>query len=492
MNNRLALYVDKDFMLAGVKPFDTFKPITAKGYARIPLYFFVDTSANLVFYGEKYRGDYEDNLPNTYGDFLDTLLDEKARYQVAHYPVPVIELLKVVMDDVRREYLTLLGELTNSLDPAARIPVSIAWADGVQEASRTAVAAYLRRIGYDVDEAAYVPVEMLVLSLFAAGTLAPALHKRIVVMEAFGEDLNYALLQCYNAASVERTGRHTYPLLGVDSRVNVIARYTVDYVNNRRRLLLNKDEQEKEYRRHFRVAREWTRLLGTDPRPFIEVKTDFAVERGVDNKVVLKKDEIEQLVTFQVRQVSQSFELFLGRENQRPEDVDKIILLGESLRSSAELRGDMSRFGPDKLLVSDARTEYALLDGIFLRKQYQEKPDSAPRAPVPTAAAPPGHPTLPPPAATPAGFEPVLIAAQLRVGAQLELGWNDRLIRAVYIGNNRFLVVQHYKSQIITGDQFTIDTFLLGQRPVFRNISRNNGALGDYTPSGVLNVLKKV
>jgi hypothetical protein len=73
---------------------------------------------------------------------------------------------------------------------------------------------------------------MLVLSLFAAGTLAPALHKRIVVMEAFGEDLNYSLLQCYNAASVERTGRHTYPMLGVDSRVNVIARYTVDYVNS--------------------------------------------------------------------------------------------------------------------------------------------------------------------------------------------------------------------------------------------------------------------
>jgi hypothetical protein len=281
-------------------------------------------------------------------------------------------------------------------------------------------------------------------------------------------------------------------MLGVDSRVNVIARYTVDYVNTRRRLLLNKDEQEKEYRRHFRLAREWTRLLDADSRPFMEVKTDFAVERGVDNKVVLKKDEIEQLVTFQVRQVSQSFELFLGRENQRPEDVDKIILLGESLRSSAELRQDMSRFGSDKLLVSDARTEYALLDGLFLRKQYQEKPDTAPKAPIPTAAAPVGHTTLPPPATTPTGFEPVLIAAQLPVGAQLELGWNDRLIRAVYIGNNRFLVVQHYKSQIITGDQFTIDTFLLGQRPVFRNITRNNGALGDYTPSGVLNVLKKV
>jgi hypothetical protein len=488
MNNRLALYVDKDFMLAGVKPFDTFTPIAVKGYARIPLYFFVDTSANRISYGDKYRADYEDHLPNTYGDFLSSILDEKAQYRVFHYTVPVIELLKVVMDDLRREYLTILGELTSSLDPAAPIPVSISWADGVAEASRSAFAAYLRRIGYNVEEGTLVPVEMLVLSLFAAGSLLPALHKKVVVMEAFGEDLNYSMIACYNAASVERTGRHTYLLLGVDSRVNVIATYTVNYVNTRRRLLSSKEEQEKEYRRHFRFAREWTRLLDADQRPFMEVKTDFAVERGVDNKVVLKKDEIEQLVTFQVRHVSQSFELFLERENQRPEDVDKIVLLGESLRNSDELRREMARFGADKLHVSDARAEYGILDGIFLRKQYQEKPDTAPRS----AVTPNLGSTLPPPATAPAGFEQVVISSQLGVGTQLELGWNDRLIRAVFIGNNRFLVVQHYKSQIITGDQFSIDTFLLGQRPVFRNITRNNQPLGDYTPSGVLNVLKKV
>lgn len=489
MNRRLALYVDKDFMLAGVKPFDTFIPLTAKGYARIPLYFFVDTAANRIFYGDRYRSDFEDNQPDTYGDFLNTILDEKAQYRVFHYTVPVVELLKVVMDDIRREYLTVLGELTNALDPAARIPVSLSWSDGVGEASRKIFADYLRRIGYDPDETAFVSAEVLTLSLFAAGSLLPAVHKKVVVMESFGEDLHYSLIGCYNAASVERIGRHTYPLLGVDSRVNVIATYTVNYVNNRRRLLSTREELDKEYRRHFRFAGEWTRQLDADPRPFVEVKTDFAVERGVDNKVVLKKDEIEQLVTFQVRHVSQSFELFLEREGQRPEEVDKVVLLGESLRNSAELRAEMSRFGSGKLFISDDRTEYGILDGIFLRKEYQEKPQSAPVSP----AAHHLDPTiLPAAAAAPAGFETVIIAAQMAVGAQLELGWNDRLIRAVFIGSNRFLITQHHKSQIITGDQFSIDTLLLGQRPVFRNITRNNQPLGDYTPSGVLNVLKKV
>jgi hypothetical protein len=438
MNRRLALYVDKDFMLAGVKPFDTFTPLTAKGYARIPLYFFVDTAANRIFYGDRYRSDFEDNLPDTYGDFLNTILDEKAQYRVFHYTVPVVELLKVVMDDIRREYLTVLGELTNALDPAARIPVAVSWSDGVGEASRKVFTDYLRRIGYDPEEAVFVPTETLALSLFASNHLTAGVHRKVVVMEAFGDDLHYSLIQCYNAASVERIGAYTYPLLGVDSRVNVIATYTVNYVNTRRRLLQHK--------------------------------------------------EIEQLVTFQVRHVSQSFELFLEREGQRPEDVDKIILLGESLRNSAELRADMSRFGGDKILLSDDRTEYGILDGIFLRKAYQEKPQSAPVAP----AMPDLNQTLPPPAATPAGFDSVIISSQLAAGAQLELGWNDRLIRAMFIGNNRFLIVQHFKSQIITGDQFSIDTLLLGQRPVFRNITRNNQPLGDYTPSGVLNVLKKI
>lgn len=491
MNRRLALYVDRDFLMAGVKPYDTFMPIHVKGYSRVPLYFFADPAANKIYYGERYRAEFEDGVPNTFGDFLGSILDEKLTYRVFHYTVPVVELLKVVMDDLRREYLTVLGELTQTLDPSAKIPLSIAWSDQVAEPSRKVFADYLRRIGYEVDEVAYQPAEMLTLSLFAAQLLVPGQHKRLVVMEAFNEDLNYSLVQCYNAASVERTAKQTFPLLGVDSRVNVISNYTVNYVNSRRRLLGSKEELEKEYRRHFRFSREWTRQLDAEARPFMEVKTDFAVERGVENKVVLKKEEIEQLVTFHIRHLSQSFELFLEKEGQRPEEIDKLILVGESLRSSAELRREIERFGADKLLIADARQEYGLLDGIFLRRQYQEKPESAPKAPVAPPAAPAGRSeqTIPP---SPAQFEPVLIASQLPVGTQLELGWNDRLIRVLHIGNGTFIVVHHHLSQVITGDQFTIDTFLLGQKPVFRNVLRASRSLGDYTPGGPLNVLKRV
>ncbi len=491
MDRRLALYVDRDFLMAGVKPYDTFTPVNVKGYSRVPLYFFADPAANKIYYGERYRAEFEDGVPNTFGDFLHSILDEKLTYRVFNYTVPVVELLKVVMDDLRREYLTVLGELTQSLDPSAKIPISLAWSDQIGEPSRKVFAEYLRRIGYEVDEVVYQPAEMLTLSLFAAQSLVPSQHKRLVVMEAFNEDLTYSLIQCYNAASVERTAAQTYPLLGVDSRVNVIANYTVNYVNSRRRLLGSKEELEKEYRRHFRLGREWTRQLDAEVRPFMEVKTDFAVERGVENKVVLKKEEIEQLVTFHIRHLSQSFELFLEKEGQRPEDIDKLILIGESLRSSAELRREMERFGTDKLLIADARQEYGMLDGIFLRKQYQEKPESAPKAPVVPQVSPAGHvdQATPPP---PAQFEPVLITSQLPVGTQLELGWNDRLMRVLYIGNNSFIVLQHHLSQVVTGDQFTIDTFLLGQKPVFRNVLRTGRSLGDYTPGGPLNVLKKL
>ncbi len=488
MNRRLALYVDRDFMMAGLKPYDTFMPVNVKGYARVPLYFFADPTANKIYYGERYRSEFEDGTPNTYGDFLHSILDERLTYRVFHYTVPVVELLKVVMDDLRREYLTMLGELTQSLDPTARIPISIVWSEQVGEPSRKVFAGYLQRIGYEVDEIPYVSAEMFTLSLYAAQQIMPSVHKRLVIMEAFNEDLNYSLVQGYNAASVERTAGQTYPLLGVDSRVNVISTYTVNYVNSRRRLLGNKEELDKEYRRHFRLAREWTKQLDADSRPFMEVKTDFAVERGVENKVVLKKDEVEQLVTFHIRHLSQSFELFLEKEGQRSEDIDKIIMIGESLRSSAELRREMERFGPEKLLIVDARQEYGMLDGLFLRKQYQEKPDTAPKPPPPNGTdAYPVSGTPPP-----AQFEPVLIAAQLPIGAQLELGWNDRLIRALHIGNSLFVVLQHHLSQIVTGDQFTIDTFLLGQKPVFRNVLRGGKQLGDYTPGGPLNVLKRI
>jgi len=487
MNRRLVVYVDTDFLMAAVKPYDTFMPIVVRDMLGIPLFFFVDTASNKIYYGERYRQDYEDAQPNTFGNFWQSILDEKLSYQVFQYTVPVIELLKVVMDDVRRQYLSILGELTSSLDPTAPVPISLLFSDNVTEPSRKALAAYLPRIGYETEAATFIPAEMLALSLFENGKLKHPQHKKIVIAEAFNEDLNYSLVQCYNASAVERIGQHTYPLMGVDSRVNVVANHAVNYINNQRRLLHSKEEIDREVKRHFRLAQEWVRLMAGDPRPFLDVKSTFAIEKSAENKVVLKKEEIEQLVTYHVRNLGQTFDLFLTDHDHRAEDIDKIILIGASLRSSQELRLEFSRFGADKLLVCDENDEKGLLNGVFLRKQYQEKPQSAPQPPTTgpdttTVYTPPPLPQ----------FETVVVTTQLPIGQQLEIGWNDRMIRALHLGSSQFVIVKHYNSQIVTGDQFTIDTLLFDQRPVFRNIMRSGKPLGDYTPSGTLNVLKKI
>lgn len=448
-------------------------------------FFFVDTSSNRIFYGSRYRQDFEDGAPNTFGNFLQSILDEKLSYRVFQYTVPVVELLKTVMDDVRRQYLSILGELTSSLDPTAPIPVSLVYSDNVSEDSRKAFSTYLQRIGYEIDATPFMPTEMLALSLFESGKLVHPQHKKVLFAEAFNEDLNYSLVQCYNASAMERIAQHTYPLMGVDSRVNVVATYTVNYINNQRRLLQDKEEIDREYKRHFRFAKEWVRQMDSETRPFLDVKSGFAIEKSVDNKVVLKKEEMEQLVAYHVRNLGQTFELFLSNHNHRAEDIDKIVLIGESLANSRELAAEFGRFGAGKILTCDATDEKGILNGVFLRQQYQEKPDSAPRNPDPVAVAA-ETPKLP------AQFEPVVVTNQLSIGQQLELGWNDRLVRILHVGGSQFVITKHYNSQIITGDQFTIDTLLLGQKPVFKNVMRSGKPLGDYTPGGVLNVLKKV
>ncbi|MCU0354533.1 MAG: hypothetical protein MUD08_12470 [Cytophagales bacterium] len=497
MNRRLVVYADTDFLMAGVKPFDTFMPVTVRDTTRLPLYFFVDPASNRVFYGERYRQEYADGQPNTYGDLLTGPPDDKRTFVLFGHPVPLVELLKPVMDDIRRQYLTILGELVSHLDTTAPVPLSLVFSDNVPPATRQAVSAYLGTIGYEVDAAAFVPAEMLALSLFGAGKLVPAAHKKVVVAEAFNDNLNYSLVQCYNASAVERIAAHTFPGMGIDSRVSVVARLAVDYINQRRRLLHSKDDIEKEVKRHYRVAQEWLRQLDNDARPFLDVKTDFAIERGGENTVVLRKDEIEQRVTFHVRTLGQSYEQFLGNQNHRPDDVDGLVLLGESLRNSQELRQELARFGTQKLMVCEPTDENGLLNGVFLRKQYQEKPQSVPLPPQsqpsvgqsnvnqPNTSAP----TAPPDALP---FEQVVVTTQLTVGQQLEIGWNDRLIRVLFLGNSRFTVVRNHNSQILASDQFDVDTLLLGQRPVFRNVIRNGRSMGDYQPSGPLNVLRKI
>ena len=303
-----------------------------------------------------------------------------------------------------------------------------------------------------------------------------------MVAEALNENLNYSLVQCYNASAVERIAQHTYPLMGVDSRVNVVATYTVNYINNQRRLLQDKAEIDREYKRHFRFAKEWVRQLDTETRPFLDVKTGFAIEKSTDNKVVLKKEEMEQLVAYHIRNLGQTFELFLSNNNHRAEDIDRIVLVGESLANSRELTAEFARFGAGKVLVCDANDDKGLLNGVFLRQQYQEKPETAPQNPMPTTET----------AKVPDQFEQVIVTSQLDIGQQLELGWNDRLVRVMHVGGSRFLVTKHYNSLIVTGDQFTIDTLLLGKQPVFKNVIHGGKPVNDYNPSGTLNVLKKV
>lgn len=482
MNRRLVLYVDTDFLMAAVKPFGTLIPVTVKDEMRVPLFFFVDTASNRIFHGARYQPDFEDDAPNTFGNFLHSITDERLSYQVFQYTVPVVELLKTVMDDLRRQYLSILGELTSSIDPAARIPVSMVFSDTVSEDSKKAFSTYLQRIGYETDATAFVAAEMLALSLFESGKLAHPQHKKIVVAEALNENLNYSLVQCYNASAVERIAQHTYPLMGVDSRVNVVATYTVNYINNQRRLLQDKAEIDREYKRHFRFAKDWVRQLDTETRPFLDVKTGFAIEKSTDNKVVLKKEEMEQLVAYHIRNLGQTFELFLSNNNHRAEDIDRIVLVGESLANSRELTAEFARFGAGKVLVCDANDDKGLLNGVFLRQQYQEKPETAPQNPMPTTET----------AKVPDQFEQVIVTSQLDIGQQLELGWNDRLVRVMHVGGSRFLVTKHYNSLIVTGDQFTIDTLLLGKQPVFKNVIHGGKPVNDYNPSGTLNVLKKV
>ncbi len=485
MNRRLVLYVDTDFLMAAVKPFGTLIPVTVKDEIRVPLFFFVDTASNRIFYGSRYQPDFEDGVPNTFGNFLQSITDEKLSYQVFQYTVPVVELLKTVMDDVRRQYLGTLGELTSSIDPAARIPVSLVFSDTVSEDSRKAFSTYLQRIGYETDATAFVAAEMLALSLFESGKLAHPQHKKIVVAEAFNENLNYSLVQCYNASAVERIAAHTYPLMGVDSRVNVVATYTVDYINNQRRLLQGKEELNREYKRHFRFAKDWVRQLDSETRPFLDVKSGFAIEKSTDNKVVLKKEEMEQLAAYHIRSLGQTFELFLSNHNHRAEDIDRIVLVGESLTNSRELTAEFARFGAGKVLACDKTDEKGILNGVFLRQQYHENPATAP--PVKDMAA-----ATTDTAKIPAQFETAIVTSQLAIGQQLELGWNDRLVRVMHMGGGQFVITKHYNSQIITGDQFAIDTLLLGQKPVFKNVLRGGKPIGDYSPGGTLNVLKKV
>lgn len=391
MNNTLAIYIEQDYLIAGIEPLKgKFKLLTKRGIDKFPFYFFVDKINHKIDYSFEYKNDFEAGNQDMVGGFLNQIVDKTKTYKWYDYDNDLINLLLGIIDDVKNAYYYLISEIAGSdkVDENQPIPVNIAFSDNIKNESKVVLTQFINKHNFIIQKDKLSFAELLVNQFLVKNRIEPK-QKKYAVLETLGDNLNMSVVTVYTGYDRERALFKSFEDFGVDPRVQVIAKKIVDDINRYEGLLSNGESIKKEYKRHFPLATKLIDRIESKKRPYINVDTTFLADVNRKLTTTLSVEEVEQLTSFHVRQFSRFFiDHFLAANNLSVESVDKILLIGNTL-SNELVKSEFQRFGHNKcvflgndeiswilmsLLETEESSEIFVHEPKNLPKTYKEIP----------------------------------------------------------------------------------------------------------------------
>ncbi|GAB4423599.1 MAG: hypothetical protein OHK0039_40280 [Bacteroidia bacterium] len=462
MNKQLALFFDDHALYAAIEPFEgKFKLLGLGQPPKYALFFLVGDLG--IQYGQGFERDVRNGSPGAYGD-LYTLLQRQGSIEVNGYERDYIDLLEPILNDLTDQYDLQIGELSDSIvDKTAPIPVTLAFADAVPADVRPRLTAYLRRFRLAADPEAGRCLPAYLIRHLLLKRRIPAEQGIYGVVEALGDTLHLSIVEANGTGNISRKAHQSYPGMGADPRLGALAKYVVDELNRTRHLLDNDTLLQAEYSYQLPYAVQWNEDLAKTRRPHIDIRTYLSAYPDSPGTVTIQKTDIDNLTRTRSRQVSRYFESLTAGQYDM-EKFDRLIVLGDSMNNEFVLEG-FNSLGRDRILVLDSSCVEYVLMGMHTSGQQV-------RVEV-----------------------PVRIPGDLQPGDTVEFTWDpSRLVRAIYNGGQRFTIIAHQNSKIVTGDSFLLDGELkLGARAIMRNIIRPPmpHPIGDYK-SGEITAFRKL
>ncbi len=437
MNRRLSIYFTADYLIAGMQPFNEFRQLASRGMKRFGFYFLIDPQTGRIDFGEQYRTEFENRNPNVFGNWIERILDPDATIPRHQQHVPCIDLLDLIVAELRELYLAKLEEHASSVEVQEKIPLFLSFADNVSGQARQKVRNFLENHEMDVRSDASIPAERYVASLCGSGPINP--RSQFIMLEALGNDLQMSHVN----GEMMRKQVESFPGFGTDPRIGVIARYMVDQVNATTHRLVSESEIELETLRQIPLAEATLKDLQSTNRPFTRTTLSFAIEPNVDRNVIVTREDIEQATNLQIRNLTRQLENFIRDCGLRVEEVSKIIAIGPPF-SNDKLNTELERYGKDRLQVLTEEQETLVLKGLMVL------PD--PRSGFTATGREPGPVSLPPPVV------PHVVPDQLQIGQKVRLrtnnndGKGEAVEEFQYSGNNSFLVLASSRGTLMPND----------------------------------------
>jgi len=352
MNSSLALYVDPEYIAAGVEPYEgKFQLISRRGIKIFPLYFFIDELNNKIDYSIVYKKDFEEGKANYFGNFFDQITDPSKIYKWYKYDSEIINLSLTILDDIKSAYFYIMKsfEEQGQFDESAPIPVNICFSDNISSKAMNFFCDFINKQNYLI-KSNKITMPQLATNYVMDQKRLEFKDKKFAILEALGEHLNISVVSIYSEYDKERTNFKSYPSYGIDPRIQVIAQKIVDDINKAEGLLSNSESLKEEYKRHFKLAEELVFKLESERKPYILVETSFKIDLSRKLQTTLSIDEIEHLTSFHIRQISKFFaDYFLPENSLKLDQIDHIILFGNTLNNEL-VKKEMNRFGSNKLI----------------------------------------------------------------------------------------------------------------------------------------------
>ncbi len=482
MNKTLALYVEEEYLIAGVEPLrGKFEQISKRGISHFPFYFFIDKINHKIDYSFEYKKDYETGNLDYVGDFLKQIKDKSRTYKWYDYDNDLINLLLEILDDIKKAYFYILNSMSGdeNVKETEPIPVHICFSDNVDADAQKIFKDFLSKHNFIIRNDEFTFSE-LIINQYLHKENIESVDKDYAILESIGEDLHMSVVKVYTGYDRERTHFKTFNDFGVDPRLQVIAKKIVDDLNRQEGLLNTGEQLKKEYKNHRRLARDLVKEIESTNRPYLRVQTNFQIDENKKLSTTLSIEEIEQLTSFHVRQISRFFvEHFAKANKQNVEDFDKIFLIGNAL-SNELVKKEFSRFGNEKLVFLTENEITWVLMGMLLKPKEKNMASQAKKT------------------TTESKEVPFVTVGNLEVGKIVKLSNNNTDKRngrlgpseqvLEYLGGNTFKVL-HSTRSLNKGDIATsIEPNWVAGMQINLSIKRNGQKLGIFKTRPIVRI----
>ena len=346
----MVLHIDLEFISAIIcKSNGSYIRIENGNEELLWLYFFNDPYQNRITYGKENRNHFHKLEDNYYGNFINQVVDNNAKFTRNGIQRPLIELLEI------SGLLNLFINRYNELTPDASdqpIPTLITFSASLKEESKQKLVEYLTSRNFFIESGTIPLPELVSYYFWKEDRITANKGKVILFLEATNSTLHIMKLSFIEGYFFkDHKTTETYSGRGYDPRKKAIINFVVNDANKSTGLL-QKNEIEKECERFESSADEWLKRLDAAgknvPVNIKDIRLTPAMSIWRD--VLVRKNHIEQDTGYYLNELTNIYSSFEDKEVKDKSTICAVILLGECFNNTL-IKDRFTSLLKEKLLI---------------------------------------------------------------------------------------------------------------------------------------------